>query len=675
MTDHVGQRFGSYRLLRLLGKGGFADVYLGEHVYLKTQAAIKVLQIRLAGENTEFFLKEARTIAHLEHPHIVRVLDFGVEDNLPFLAMNYAPNGSLRGRYPHSTILPLESIVSYVKQIAGALQYAHDEKLIHRDVKPENLLLARNNDILLSDFGIALVAQSTSYQGTQGIVGTVAYMAPEQIQGKSRPASDQYSLGIIVYEWLSGHRPFYGVFTELCAQHMFAPPPPLREKVPGLSPAVEEVVMTALAKEPQRRFTNMRAFATALEQAAQSVSFPILPTIASPSPISAPTTSESPGTPVLTPPNVGSPNTQVPDASTPPPLLTPTLSDPSVPSQPPVRSERRLSRRLVLGGLGLAGLTAVAGGATWWVLSQGQTSRRPANSHLETILYIYKGHHAYVETLAWSPNGKRIASGSGDKTVQVWDATTGDHAFTYQGHADQVWAVAWSPDGQRITSGGVDKTVQVWVAITGNRIFTYQGHTAAVAAVAWSPNGQRIASAGYDRTVQIWDAINGGHVFTYHGHTDTVAAVAWSPNGQRIASASYDRTVQIWDAVNGGHVFTYYGHSGELRAAAWSPDGKLIVSGGYDNTARVWDAITGLTVYTYPGHSGYVNSAVWSPSGKRIASGSGDKTVQVWDATTGDHAFTYQGHVGYVYTVGWSSDEQHIASGASDNTVRVWRAV
>jgi eukaryotic-like serine/threonine-protein kinase len=675
MTDYVGQRFGSYRLLRLLGKGGFADVYLGEHVYLKTQAAIKVLQIRLAGENTEFFLKEARTIAHLEHPHIVRVLDFGVEDNLPFLAMNYAPNGTMRQRYPNGTILPLESIVSYVKQIAGALQYAHDEKLIHRDVKPENLLLARNNDILLSDFGIALVAQSTSYQGTQGIVGTVAYMAPEQIQGKSRPASDQYSLGINVYEWLSGRRPFYGVFTELCAQHVFAPPPPLREKVPELSPAVEEVVMKALAKEPQRRFSNVWAFATALEQAAQSASFSILPTIAASSPISAPTTSESPGTPVLTPPNVGSPNTPVPDASTPPPLLTPTLSDPSIPFQPPVRSERRVSRRLVLGGLGLAGLTAVAGGATWWVLSQGQSSHRPANTHLETTLYIYKGHHAYVETLAWSPNGKRIASGSGDKTVQVWDATTGGHAFTYRDHAGEVWAVAWSPDGQRIASGGVDNTVQVWDALTGGHVYTYQGHTAAVTAVAWSPDGQRIASASYDHTVRVWDAANGGHVFIYQNHGDAVTAVAWSPDGTRVASASYDHTVRVWDAANGGHVFIYRGHTKELRAVAWSPDGKLIVSGGYDNTAQVWDALTGVTVYTYAGHSGYINSVVWSPNSKRVASGSGDKTVQVWDASTGKHAFTYRGHAGYVYTVGWSSDGQRIASGASDSTVQVWQAL
>ena len=672
MTDHMGQRFGNYRLLRLLGKGGFADVYLGEHVYLKTQAAIKILLIRLAGELTESFVKEARTIAHLDHPHIVRVLDFGVEDNIPFLAMSYAPNGTMRQHYSQGTILPLTSIVSYVKQIAAALQYAHDEKLIHRDVKPENLLLGRNNDILLSDFGIALVTQSASYQSTQGIVGTVAYMAPEQIQGKSRPASDQYSLGVVIYEWLSGHRPFYGVFTELCAQHMFAPPPPLREKMPELSPAVEEVVMTALAKEPQRRFANVRAFATALEQAADSAAFRVFPT--SP-PVSTPSTPKPLGAPVLTPPNARPANTPVPDTATPPSPLTSSLSGSSAVSQPPMGSKRRVPRRLVLGGLGIAGLAAVGGGVTWLVLSQKQVIQKRPRPRLETILYIYKGHHAYVQTLAWSPDGKRIASGSGDKTVQVWDALTGGHAFNYSDHAGVVWAVAWSPDGKSIASGGVDNTVQVWDALTGGHVFTHHGHTAAVAAIAWSPDGTRIASASYDHTVQVWDTSTGNQVFTYHGHTAAVAAIAWSPDGTRIASASYDYTVQIWDAANGRHVLAYRGHIKELRAVAWSPDGKLIVSGGYDNTAQVWDALTGVTIYTYLGHGGYVNGVVWSPDGKRIASGSGDKTVQVWDASTGNHAFTYQGHVGYVFTVGWSPKGQHIASGASDSTVRVWRAV
>ncbi len=273
MADHVEQ-LGNYRLMCLLGQGGFADVYLGEHIYLKTQAAIKVLQVHLGHEELDAFLNEARTVARLVHPHIVRVLEFGVEGNIPFLVMDYAPNGTLRQRHPKGTQLPLETVTHYAKQVAAALQHAHDKKLVHRDVKPENMLLSANDDILLSDFGIALVAQSSQQQNVEDAVGTLAYMAPEQLQGKPRPASDQYALGIIVYEWLSGDHPFYGTFTEVASQHMFAAPAPLHEKVPDIPPAVEQVVMTALAKDPHQRFASVQMFATALEQAYLSASPP-----------------------------------------------------------------------------------------------------------------------------------------------------------------------------------------------------------------------------------------------------------------------------------------------------------------------------------------------------------------------------------------------------------------
>ncbi len=195
MTDRVGQQLGSYRLMRLLGRGGFAEVYLGQHLRLNMQTAIKVLHTQLAdAADIQNFHREAETIASLVHPHIVRVLDFDVKDGVPFLVMDYAPNGSLRRQHPKGVSLPLPTIVSYVKQVADALQYAHEHKLIHRDVKPENMLLGRYNDVLLSDFGTAIIAQSSRYQGTQDMVGTIAYMAPEQIQAHPRPASDQYAL-------------------------------------------------------------------------------------------------------------------------------------------------------------------------------------------------------------------------------------------------------------------------------------------------------------------------------------------------------------------------------------------------------------------------------------------------------------------------------------------------
>src|SRR5579864_2972390 len=198
MTVRVGRQLGNYRLIQLLEQGNFAEVYLGAHMYLNTQAAIKVLYGELAHQDREGFLTEARTIARLRHPHIVQVLDFGVEDTTPFLVMDYAPGGNLRQRYPKGTQLPLDTVVTYLRQVAEALHYAHQEKLIHRDIKPENMLLGRDNEVLLSDFDIAVMAQSSRQQQVQDTAGTIAYMAPEQLQGKPRPASDQYALGIVV---------------------------------------------------------------------------------------------------------------------------------------------------------------------------------------------------------------------------------------------------------------------------------------------------------------------------------------------------------------------------------------------------------------------------------------------------------------------------------------------
>jgi serine/threonine protein kinase len=269
MVDRRGKRLGHYRLVRLLGRGGFAEVYLGEHLHLKTQVAVKVLYTALQEEDIESFLREAQTVARLKHPHIVRVFDFDVQEHTPYLVMDYLPNGSIRRLYPRGTVLPLAAIVSYVTQIASALQYAHDEKVIHRDVKPENMLLDRDNSLVLSDFGIALMAQSSHYQSAQEVAGTAAYMAPEQFQGHPHRASDQYALGIVAYEWLSGDRPFHGTFSEIASQHMFVPPPLLSEKVPDISPDVEQVVRTALEKDPKQRFGSVLAFAIALEQASQ----------------------------------------------------------------------------------------------------------------------------------------------------------------------------------------------------------------------------------------------------------------------------------------------------------------------------------------------------------------------------------------------------------------------
>ena len=259
------RRLGNYQLLRLLGSGEYAAVYLGEHVYLKTRAAIKVLHSQLVGDELQAFLTEARALAHLVHPHIVRVLDFGVERGLAFLVMDFAPDGTLRQRHPPGVPLTCANVLRYMQQIASALQYAHYHGVIHRDIRPENLLIGRNNEVLLADFGIATQAQGIGKQHNRpNVEGNCAYMAPEQFRGQPCLASDQYALGVVVYEWLTGSRPFSGGEVEMMVRHQSSPPPSLRERCPTVPLEVEQVVLRALAKRPEDRYASVEAFAEAL---------------------------------------------------------------------------------------------------------------------------------------------------------------------------------------------------------------------------------------------------------------------------------------------------------------------------------------------------------------------------------------------------------------------------
>jgi len=253
----------------VIGRGGFADVYLGEHRYLKSAAALKMLRFSLSGTDAQRFLEEAQTLVRLRHAHIVRVLDFAVENGAPVLIMDYIPGGSLRQLHPRGTRLPLHIVVDYVEQIAAALQYAHNQYLIHRDVKPENILLDSDQSLVLSDFGLALFANAPDLLSTQELAGTLSYIAPEQARGKPSFASDQYALGVITYEWITGELPFVGNAMKVIHQHLMVPPPPLRERCPDLPVAVEQVVLKALKKDPHNRYASIAIFAHALKRSCQ----------------------------------------------------------------------------------------------------------------------------------------------------------------------------------------------------------------------------------------------------------------------------------------------------------------------------------------------------------------------------------------------------------------------
>jgi eukaryotic-like serine/threonine-protein kinase len=528
----------------------------------------------------------------------VRLLDYGIENAIPFLVMQYVPNGSLRQLHPKGTQLPLTTVVSYLKQVASALQYIHDQGLIHCDVKPHNMLLNARNEVLLSDFGIAVISQKGGYrrESVSDFEGTIPYAAPEQIRSRPRIASDQYSLGVVVYEWLTGDWPFHGSIYEIASQHVLNFPPPLRNKLPTITPAVEQVVLKALEKDPTQRFESVHAFAIALERASRL---------------------EQPQNTVL--------------PRSPLPFALPSRHTPSPASPAP------------------------------------------------SATLTYRGHTDHVYALAWSPNGKYIASSSLDETIRVWHAHMGQTLLTHHDNSLKGQALAWSPGGKYIasTSGLLCETIQTWHVSTGLNAAEYptcNGHTEPINSLAWSPDGNKIASASDDGTAQVWDVRTGRSILAYRGHSMGVKAIAWSPNGKYLASASEDKTVHIWNAETGRNLLIYYSHRDKVNAVAFSPDGRKIASASDDGTVHLWDASTGRKILIYSGHSGFVTTLAWSNDGSHLAAGGLDDTIQIWETSTGTHLLTYTGHTDWISTLAWSPDGSRIASGSWDKTVQVWEA-
>lgn len=609
MADRVGQQFGNYRLVRLLGRGGFAEVYLGQHVRLSTQqAALKILSMQLGKADVQAFVREAEMIAALVHPNIVRILDFDIADGMPFLVMDYAPHGSLRQRQRAGEQLPLPVVVSYVQQVAEGLQFAHDHKIIHRDIKPDNMLIGVRNEVVLSDFGIATVAHSTTSQSVQAAIGTAPYMAPEQIEEHPHPASDQYALGISVYEWLVGERPFMGTFTEIAMKHARMPPPSLRLKRPALPWDVEQVVLTALAKDPKARFSSVQAFARALAAASGSQSV---------------TGAQS-----------------IPPTLPARPALVPTLLANSItsPTPPPVAFYKPEPAAVIfnLRTSGSVNSVAWSPDSQHIVLGARNGTAQIWNVPRQEQVLTYRGHTnsvpGDVNSVAWSPDGRWIASASDDQSVQVWSAYDGRTVFAYGRHLARAWCVAWSPDGERLASASSDGSAQAWNAFNGRRVLKYTGHgEEPVFCLGWSPDGEWLASGADDGTLQVWNALDGMHLFNCLGHSGVATSLAWSPDGEWLAAASDDGSVRVWDAGNGSCVFTHRKHTEHVECIAWSPDGRWLASGSGDQTVQIWDVARGACVFTYRAHQSDINSLAWSPNAQRIASSSDDGIVRVWE--------------------------------------------
>jgi serine/threonine protein kinase len=683
-----GQQLGNYRLGRLLGRGGYAEVYLGAHRYLETPVAIKILHTSTV--EREAFLQEARLVAHLSHPHIVSVLEFDIQDTIPFLVMDYIPNGTLRQRYPRGARLSLQQVVNYIKQIASALHYTHTKSIVHGDVKPENVLIAEDGRVLLSDFGLANMIEMTESQQGQNLVGTVDYMAPEQFQHQLLPASDQYALGIMAYEWLSGRPPFEGLYVEIAMQHVLGPVEPLLSSVPGLPVDVDEVIRHALAKDPGDRFASVEVFAHALEVAAQQEEAGLAETRLAETKQAMP----------YEPSEMSLDTTIVPvDQHTQNAPLSATT----------VASRHVISRRGMIGvisgavvlgaGLLLAEIIAHSHSS-----QQEQTTNYASEKLTATVtspdamLYVHHGPTYSMDALAWSPDGQYIASGGGRTQkynnqvhpIQIWKALTGQLISTFTGHTDSIYTIAWSPDGTQISSGGTgdpSKVEAIWDAKTGILLEQVVVHSLWVNNIFWLPGNRTIVSSSDDGNVcQIAVGMKNNkntqdisnNLYSLGGASvndppDFVSDLLCAPNQQYVSMIGHQgiRVVQI---ANKQQLAYFRKATTKTVLVLWSPDSTRIASYAEHGMLYVWKATTGDILVSFTGDT-VISAAGWSADSKYIASCGSTMQIQTWDAGTGKILHKHaRKSTSIVRSITWSPDGKMIACGCDDGTVEIWHA-
>nr|VFK54837.1 MAG: WD40 repeat [Candidatus Kentron sp. TUN]VFK59935.1 MAG: WD40 repeat [Candidatus Kentron sp. TUN] len=294
------------------------------------------------------------------------------------------------------------------------------------------------------------------------------------------------------------------------------------------------------------------------------------------------------------------------------------------------------------------------------------------------VLRKIQGHYSGIlwpgYGIQFSPDRRALllTNATLDNLFQLWDIQTGEMIRTFKGHSEVIWSVTFSPDGRRLLSGSRDKTLKLWDVASGREIRTFKGHSAGVLSVAFSPDGRRALSGSYDETLKLWDVASGRELRTFKGHSNTVHSVAFSPDGQSILSGSDDKTLKLWDVASGKAIRTFEGHSGQVTFVAFALDGRSALSGGPDDTPKLRDVASGNEIRTFKGHSTDVNSVAFAPDGHTLLSGSDDKTIKLWDVASGREIRTLKGHSDDVNSVAFSPDGQRAASGDSGGVIILW---
>lgn len=702
-----------YRLGQKLGEGGFGVVREAEQLKpVRRRVAVKIVKPGMdTRQVVARFEMERQALAMMNHPNIAKVFDAGAtESGRPFFAMELVEGNPITEVCDERNLSVKERIGLFLK-VCHAVQYAHQKGIIHRDLKPSNILLLEQDGKLepkVIDFGIAKAIQGELADKTrvtleQQRIGTPAYMSPEQAGLDNLDAdtrSDIYSLGVVLYELLTGKTP-----VDAKAIASDAVMRAIREAdVPKPSTKLESLA------EPEQKAT---AFHRGVE----------------PSGLKSALRGDLDW--ILTRTLEKNRDRRYKTASDLAVDIERHLTNEPVHARPPSLLDRfhKLYRRRKLAVTTTAiGVLSTLVVAVVWIRGKQEVAQQ--NAAYRSMLFeaarsdlvnaddnlrlgrqpkalayfaralkydpqctmlvaekviaamnlwqyplpenILIGHAADLTGAQFSPDGTRILTTSEDKTARVWESASGRLMAILIGHQGKVSSARFSPDGSRIVTTSDDKTARVWDTVSGTPLVTLAGHTAWVFGAQFSRDGATIVTASADKTARVWDSATGRALLTLSGHQLEVMAARFSPDGAQIVTASWDKTARVWDATTGKTLLTLAVGEGQALSAAFSSDGARIVTGSSDETFRVWEVATGKLMVEIPAHGW---GAQFNLDGTRIIrSGRGLSTAEVWDSTTGALVLTLAGHDRELYSSRYNRDGTRIITASRDKTARVWDA-